>query len=445
MLHVTRAPDGTERVLLDPAALDPTGTDHARRLGARPGGPPAGLPALLRRRRAVGAARARRRHRRGRRAADRPLPLLRRRLAARRRGVPLRPDGRRGRGAAGRAGLPPPDLAAPDRHPDRRRRAGRRPRPLRASTPTTASTSPATAAGCWSPATSAPPAATACGSPTWRRRRPPWSRCSPRPTTCSATPGWTATAGSTCTPPTARRAGGSPSPTRATPGPRALARAGRRGPRLGADRRRAGWSPPARTTRPTACSCSPAAGTRSPRWRCTRRDGTPRGTVPLPGTGSLTGLTVADRRHPGAGRAGCGSAGPTSSPRRRCTGSTWRAATTVLETAAPGAVDVPRGAHRAARRSPRPTAPPCACSSIAPARTGRARARRCVTGYGGFGISPDPAYSSVRAGLGRRPAACYALVSLRGGGEEGEDWHLRRQPRQQAERVRRLPRRRRRR
>ncbi len=46
-----------------------------------------------------------------------------------------------------------------------------------------------------------------------------------------------------------------------------------------------------------------------------------------------------------------------------------------------------------------------------------------VTGYGGFAISREPAYSPsalawVEAG-GR-----YAVVSLRGGSEEGEQWHL---------------------
>ena len=55
---------------------------------------------------------------------------------------------------------------------------------------------------------------------------------------------------------------------------------------------------------------------------------------------------------------------------------------------------------------------------------GPARARPAlVTGYGGFGISREPAYTPqalawVAAG------GVYALVSLRGGGEEGEDWHL---------------------
>ena len=55
------------------------------------------------------------------RAADRPLPLLVGGVAAGRAGVLLRPDGRPGRGAAGRAGVPPPHLAPPRRHPDRAR------------------------------------------------------------------------------------------------------------------------------------------------------------------------------------------------------------------------------------------------------------------------------------------------------------------------------------
>ncbi len=63
-----------------------------------------------------------------------------------------------------------------------------------------------------------------------------------------------------------------------------------------------------------------------------------------------------------------------------------------------------------------------------------------VYGYGGFGISLTPSYSPfalawVAAG------GSYAVVSLRGGGEEGERWHLAGNRAQQAERLRRPARR----
>ena len=54
-------PDGARARAARPHRARPHRPHHAGRLGARPRGPPAGLPALLRRRRAVGAARPRRR------------------------------------------------------------------------------------------------------------------------------------------------------------------------------------------------------------------------------------------------------------------------------------------------------------------------------------------------------------------------------------------------
>ena len=56
------------------------------------------------------------------------------------------------------------------------------------------------------------------------------------------------------------------------------------------------------------------------------RDGTPRAAVPLPGLGSLAGLTIGRPGQHRSSRAGCGSAGPTSSRRSRCAASTWPAA-----------------------------------------------------------------------------------------------------------------------
>ena len=53
---------------------------------------------------------------------------------------------------------------------------------------------------------------------------------------------------------------------------------------------------------------------------------------------------------------------------------------------------------------------------------GRGSRPALLTGYGGFGIHPEPAYSpSALAWVGA--GGVYALASLRGGGEEGEAWH----------------------
>jgi prolyl oligopeptidase len=154
-------------------------------------------------------------------------------------------------------------------------------------------------------------------------------------------------------------------------------------------------------------------------------DGTPRGTVPLPGTGSLLGFSVADRDTPAeAGRLWLGWTDLVTPPEVHrfdlATGVTLR------EEAAPGAVDVPavRSEQREFTSADGTTvrmfviSPPADAPSDA-----RGPRPALVTGYGGFGISREPAYTAsalawVAAG------GVYALVSLRGGGEEGEEWHL---------------------
>ncbi len=91
----------------------PLRPDDPGRVVPQPGGRQAGLPGLGRRRRRVAAARHRRGHRRAHRGADRPLPLHLDRVAARWRGVLLRPAPAQGVGARGRGAVPPPGVAPP--------------------------------------------------------------------------------------------------------------------------------------------------------------------------------------------------------------------------------------------------------------------------------------------------------------------------------------------
>jgi prolyl oligopeptidase len=148
-------------------------------------------------------------------------------------------------------------------------------------------------------------------------------------------------------------------------------------------------------------------------------DGTPRGTVPLPGTGSLTGLTVPDRDTPERdGSLWIGWTDLVTPPQvhryDRVTGET------VLESTAPGDVTVP-DVRTEQREFTSRDGTTVRMFVVTPA-TGDGPWPAMVTGYGGFGISREPAYTSsalawVAAG------GAYALVSLRGGGEEGEEWH----------------------
>jgi prolyl oligopeptidase len=147
-------------------------------------------------------------------------------------------------------------------------------------------------------------------------------------------------------------------------------------------------------------------------------DGTPRGAVPLPGPGSLTGLSVADRDTPAeAGRLWIGWTDfVTPGQVHR-----YENGETVLEAAAPGAVAVP-AVHSEQRTFTSADGTTIRMFVLAPDAESGPRPT-LVTGYGGFGISREPAYSAaalawVEAG------GCYAVISLRGGGEEGDAWHL---------------------
>lgn len=46
------------------------------------------------------------------------------------------------------------------------------------------------------------------------------------------------------------------------------------------------------------------------------------------------------------------------------------------------------------------------------------------TGYGGFSISIDPFFSSTILTFIQKYSMIFAVPSIRGGGEFGEDWHL---------------------
>ncbi len=121
---LTVDPDGTERVLLDPMAMDPSG---ATTLDSWQ---PSKEGALL----AYQVSEGGREEsvlrvlevddRRRRRRPDRPRAVLPRRLAARRRRVLLRAAARPRRPARGRGAVPPPGLAAPRRHGPLDRRPG---------------------------------------------------------------------------------------------------------------------------------------------------------------------------------------------------------------------------------------------------------------------------------------------------------------------------------
>jgi prolyl oligopeptidase len=148
-------------------------------------------------------------------------------------------------------------------------------------------------------------------------------------------------------------------------------------------------------------------------------DGSVVGAVPLPGTGSVTGLTTADRGTPGGyGRVWIGWTDlVTPSQVHRFELAT---SSRTLDTPSPGTVTVPevRTEQRTFTSADGTTV---RMFVVTPAH-GTGPWPALVTGYGGFGLTREPAYSpSALAWVAAGGA--YALVSLRGGGEEGVAWH----------------------
>ena len=150
------------------------------------------------------------------------------------------------------------------------------------------------------------------------------------------------------------------------------------------------------------------------------RDGRPRATVPLPGLGSLRGLTTTDPATPQQqGRLWIGWTDLVT-PQQVHRFDLDRGET-VLESTAPGAVDVP--AVRTEQRTFTSADGTTVRMFVVSPRDQHGPRPALLYGYGGFGIHPDPAYSSsALAWVGA--GGVYALASLRGGGEEGEAWHL---------------------
>ncbi|WP_433871735.1 prolyl oligopeptidase family serine peptidase [Saccharopolyspora sp. CA-218241] len=150
-------------------------------------------------------------------------------------------------------------------------------------------------------------------------------------------------------------------------------------------------------------------------------DGARVGDVPLPGTGQIIGLTTVDERtEHDRDRLWIGwtdfATPPCVHVHSRATGET------ALERSAPGAVDLPRVRTQQITYTSSDGTPVrmfLISSTGAPDRPRPA----LMTGYGGFSLSREPGYAPtalawVAAG------GVWALPSLRGGGEEGEDWHL---------------------
>ena len=146
------------------------------------------------------------------------------------------------------------------------------------------------------------------------------------------------------------------------------------------------------------------------------RDGTRRGTVPLPGLGTLAGIS---ERPEGGHEAWLGyTDNTTPSSVYRYDATTGR---TELWTTAPGSVEVPEIHTRQVEYESK-DGTTVRMLVMSPSKEPDEPRPAILYGYGGFGVPLTPAYSAnvlawVEAG------GVYAVANLRGGSEEGEDWH----------------------
>ncbi|GGO78737.1 prolyl oligopeptidase family serine peptidase [Nonomuraea cavernae] len=139
------------------------------------------------------------------------------------------------------------------------------------------------------------------------------------------------------------------------------------------------------------------------------------GEVPTPGLGTIGGIS---ERPEGGHEAWFGYTDNVTPPTIQRYDA--RTGETTLWAASPGAVDVPPvRTSQVVYRSKDGT--PVRMLVIAPVDAEGPRPT-ILYGYGGFGLSMTPGYSaSILAWV--EAGGVYAIANLRGGGEEGEDWH----------------------
>ncbi|TDD06951.1 S9 family peptidase [Nonomuraea deserti] len=140
------------------------------------------------------------------------------------------------------------------------------------------------------------------------------------------------------------------------------------------------------------------------------------GEVPAPGLGSIGGIA---ERPEGGHEAWFGYTDNTTPPTIQRYDA--RTGETTLWAASPGAVEVPEvRTSQVVYRSHDGT--DVRMLIISPAGEASGPRPTILYGYGGFGLSMTPGYSaSILAWV--EAGGVYAIANLRGGGEEGEEWH----------------------
>jgi prolyl oligopeptidase len=144
------------------------------------------------------------------------------------------------------------------------------------------------------------------------------------------------------------------------------------------------------------------------------------GQVPLPSKGSLHGITMTDART--SGHEGIVWFGWTDFTTPTCV-RTYRigAADTELWAAAPGAVEVPDVRTEQLEYVSR-DGTVVRMFVVSPNGRPTQPLPTLITGYGGFAVTRRPGYNS-NALAWVQSGGVWVLVSLRGGAEEGEQWH----------------------